>query len=124
MKRFQIGQELSLLAVDAAYEIDTVATGSSLNTANELGQRLSELETRLMVPYGDVEASVAMRKVFNGLGHKVDTIEELRKCLREVALSLTGNIETISAKKPQLVRFCIAIANMPVAKRVSALMPA
>ena len=124
MKRFQIGQELSLLALDTAYEIDTVAAGSCMSATNELGQRLSELETRLLVPYSDVEASVGMRNVFKGLGLKVDTIEELRQCLRDVAVSMTGNPETISAKKAQLVQFCIAMANMPVAKQFSALMPA
>lgn len=123
MNRFEIGKELSLLAIDAAFEIDTVAQGSCLSAANELGQRISELEKRLLVPFGDVEASVGMRNVFIGLGIQVDTIEELRQCLRDVAVSLTGNLETISAKKQRLVPFCIAMANMPVPKRFSALMP-
>ncbi len=120
MKCFKFGQELSLLALDAAYEIDTAVSGSCVASVRELGKRLTSLRERLVDPYGDVEASVFMSAIFKRQGLEVETLEDLRQCLQDVTVALEGDLLSISANNSQLMSFCIALANLPVPIRHAA----
>ncbi len=107
---FKVGAELSLLAIDAAYEIEN--PGSDLIATRALGNRLSALNERLTIPYGDVEAAVLMSGLFKELGQQVETIDALRQCVKVVAEMLMDTPEEIYANKGKLQPFCIALTKL------------